>query len=126
MKNIIKINLIFIFIFLVFSVNLANSDILITEDYIINDDQELFDLSKNFNDFKYRLFYIGRIKDLNRQENFISFDSINLYRLSFIRSNDMSFWEYSITHYENTYHQHENYRFIGILTNSIIFGFLFK
>jgi hypothetical protein len=63
---------------------------------------------------------------MKRENNYITFDAINLFRISFSRSDDWSFWEYSISHYEGTHHYHEGYRFLGILTNKIIFGILFK
>jgi len=128
MKKTIKINfiLILISIFIILSVNVVNSCELKSLNCSITSNEDLKEFYNNLNNYKYRLFYFGKIKDLNRQENYISFNSVNLYRISFIRSSDWSFWEYSFSHYENTFHQHENYIFIAILTNNIIFGFFLK
>lgn len=128
MKKTIKINfiLILISIFIILSVNVVNSYELKNLSYTIKSNEDLIEFCNNLIDYKYRLFYFGKIKDLNREKNYISFNSVNLYRISFIRSSDWSFWEYSFSHYENTFHQHENYRFIGIVTNNIIFGFFLK
>jgi hypothetical protein len=128
MKKTIKIHFIFIFlsILIILSANVVNSYELKSLSYNINSNENLKEFCNNLNDYKFRLFYYGKIKDLNQQDNYISFNSVNLYRISFIRSLDWSFWEYSFSHYENTFHQHENYRFFGIVTNNIIFGFFLK
>ena len=127
MNNLVKkFLIIFIILNLFISMNLVNAEKINPNNS--NEFNDLININKylNFNDFYYRLFYVGKIENLQRMDNFVSFNSVNLFRISFIRSSDLSFWEYSISHYEDTYHQHENYRFFGILTNNLIIGILFK
>ena len=125
-NKIINLFIILVIMSITISINSVNSEKIKPENNNSPSDEIILNSFNNLNDYCYRLFYIGRIENVNRQENFISFDAINLYRISFIRSNDWSFWEYSISHYEDTYHQHEDYRFFGILIDNIIFGFFFK
>jgi hypothetical protein len=74
------------------------------------------------NDFSYKLFYIGRITNLERTDDTVSFDGINIYRISRIKSSDGSFWEFSINHYKNIFHSLKDYRFQGIITEKFILG----
>ena len=76
--------------------------------------------------YVYRLFHVGRIENVYTGENYVSFDSINLWRISRLRATDGSFWDFSISHYEGTHHSLEDYRFIGILTDNFIYGTFFK
>jgi len=127
MYNLVKkFLIIFITLNLFISINFVNAEKINPNNS--NEFNDSIDINKyfNLNDFYYRLFYVGKIENLERRDNFISFNSVNLFRISFIRSSDLNFWEYSISHYEDTYHQHENYRFFGILTNNFIIGILFK
>jgi len=127
MNNLVKkFLIIFITLNLFASINFVNAEKIDSNNS--NEFNDSININKyfNLNDFYYRLFYVGKIDNLQRNDNFISFNSVNLFRISFIRSSDLSFWEYSISHYEDTYHQHENYGFFGILTNNFIIGILFK
>jgi hypothetical protein len=74
----------------------------------------------------YILFYMGRIKNLDRGENSISFDSVKLWRASYLKASDGSFWDLSISHYEEAIHKLDDYNFIGILTKNIIYGIFYK
>ena len=121
-----KLFIILITISITMSINIVNAEKIKSNNYNEYSDSMIINSYFNQNEYYYRLFYIGGIKDLNIQENFISFDAVNLYRISFIRSSDWSFWEYSLSHYEETHHQHENYRFFGILRDNIILGIFFK
>lgn len=76
--------------------------------------------------YVYRLFHVGRIENVYDGENYVSFDSINLWRISRLRATDSSFWDFSISHYEGVHHSLEDYRFIGILTDNFIYGTFFK
>jgi hypothetical protein len=74
----------------------------------------------------YRLFYIGRITNVYRSDDFVEFDSVRVLRYSHMFASDQSFWSFSISHYEDTHHSHEDYRFFGMLTNSFICGMFSK
>jgi hypothetical protein len=114
MKKIIKILIIFLILISCFQINVYAND---TSD--INNTQ-------NINEFTYRLFYLGRITNLERNEDIVTFDAINLYRISRIRSSDGSYWEFSINHYENVHHSLNDFRFLGIMTNTFIIGSFYK
>lgn len=73
-------------------------------------------------DFTYKLCYFGSIENLVVNEDEVSFDAVNLWRLSRIRSTDGSYWDISLTHYEDVHHYLEGYRFRGILRDSFIWG----
>jgi len=114
MKKIIKTTLIIFILLLLFQINVYATNIL---------DENI---TQNNNEFTYRLFYIGKITNVERSDDQVSFDAINLYRISRIRSSDGSYWEFSINHYENAIHSLKDFRFLGILTDNFIIGSFFK
>jgi len=76
--------------------------------------------------YHYRIFYIGQVENVFRTNNLVEFDAISLLRYTHMFATDRSFWSFSIAHYEETHHSHDDYRFIGILTESIICGLFTK
>lgn len=78
--------------------------------------------SPQASEFTYKLSYFGSIENLVVNEDEVSFDAVNLWRLSRVRSTDGSYWDISLTHYEDVHHYLEGYRFRGILRDSFIWG----
>jgi hypothetical protein len=74
----------------------------------------------------YKLWYFGRIDNLSVNENIVSFDAVNLWRFSHIRSSDGSYWDISFTHYEDVSHYLEGYEFHGLLLERLIWGQFIK
>ena len=94
--------------------------------YTYNDNTNTICINLIKTNYVYRLFHMGKIENVYKGENHVSFDSINLWRISRLRANDGSFWDFSISHYEGAHHSFEDYLFIGILTDNFIYGTFFK
>jgi len=127
-----QISMVFIFTLLILTIFLpvASTDVGIINHAdaksIYNDNTNNISINLIETNFVYRLFHMGRIENVYNGENHVSFDSINLWRISRLRATDGSFWDFSISHYEGAHHSFEDYLFIGILTDNFIYGTFFK
>ena len=73
-------------------------------------------------DYTYKLTYLGFIKNVEVTDDIVSFDAVHLWRFSRIRNTDGSYWDISLSYYENIHHDLQGYTFRGILRDRFICG----